>query len=325
MKITGIIAAGLFTAAALFTNAQAQDASSYPDKQVRIVVGSSPGGTADTVSRLVAEKLSEKFGQSFFVENMPGSGGALASTFLAKAEPDGYTLQFAFISSHAILPHLNKNLEYDPIADFAPISLVSYSPNLLLANPEFGVKTIDELVAKLKADPGKYDFGSGGVGGSHHLSSELFLQAAGTQAVHIPYPGSGKLLAALLSNEVPFAFDTMTTAVPHVEAGSLVALAISSKERSPLMPDVPAVAESFPGFEVIAWNGFLAPAGTPQAILGKLSAAIAEYLKSDEGQEYFKRLGTTAVGSTPQEFADFIKADHAKFGKVVDEASITLQ
>jgi tripartite-type tricarboxylate transporter receptor subunit TctC len=318
MTLKLVALAGLIVAA-LATPVAAQD--NYPDKQVRIVVGSSPGGTADIVSRLLAEKLGARFGQSFFVENMPGSGGALASTFLAKAPADGYTLQFAFIGSHAILPHLNK-LEYDPVADFAPVSLVSFSPNLLLANPDFGVKTVDELVTKLKAEPGKYDYGSAGVGGSHHLSTELLLQGTGTQAVHIPYPGSGQLLAALIANEVPFAFDTMTAAVPHIQAGTLVALAISSKERSPVLPDVPAVAESVPGYEVIAWNGVLAPAGTPPAIVDKLSAAIAEYVKSPEGQAYFTKLGTTGVGSTPAEFGALIRSDLEKFGKVIEAAGI---
>jgi len=308
---------------ALVVPAQADDAA-YPTKPVRIVVGSSAGGTADTVSRLMAERLTAKFGQSFFVENMPGAGGALASTYVAKAAPDGYTLQFVFIGSHAILPHLNK-LEYDPIKDFAPVSLVSFSANLLLVNPAFGVKTVEELIAKLKADPGKYDYGSGGLGGSQHLSTEIFLQATGTEAVHIPYQGSGQLLTALVAGDIPFALDTITTAVPHVQAGSLVALAISSKERSQLLPDVPTLAETVPGFDVVAWNGFLAPAGTPPAIVDKLSAAAAEFLKTPEAQDYFNKLATTAVGSTPAEFGALISGDFEKFGKVIETAKITLQ
>jgi tripartite-type tricarboxylate transporter receptor subunit TctC len=315
-----LLAGAALAAAALAAPAAAQD---YPTKQVRIVVGSTPGGTADLVSRLIAEKLSAKFGQSFFVENMPGSGGALASTFVAKAPADGYTLQFAFIGSHAILPHLNK-LEYDPVASFAPISLVSFSPNLLLANPGFGVKTVADLVAKLKAEPDKYDYGSAGVGGSHHLSSELFLQSTGTKAVHIPYQGSGALLAALIANEVPFGFDTMTAAMSHVQAGTLIPLAISSTARAPALPDVPAVAETVPGYEVIAWNGFLAPAGTPPEVVDKLSAAIAEYVKSPEGQAYFTKLGTTGVGSTPAEFGALIESDLKKYGEVIKAAGITV-
>lgn len=323
MKIKALLIAGAAILAGL-SSASAQDAASYPAKQVRIVVGSTPGGTADTVSRLLAEKLTKKFGQSFFVENMPGSGGALASTHVARSQPDGYTLQFAFISSHSILPNLNKNLGYDPIKDFAPVSLASYSPNLLLVNPAFGVKTIEELVAKLKANPGKFNYGSGGVGGSHHLSTELFLQATGTKAVHIPYPGSGKLLTSLIANEVPFAFDTMTTAVPHVEAGTLLALGISSKKRSDTMPKVPAIAETIPGFEVIAWNGIIAPAGTPPAIVDKVSKALDEYLQSAEARELFNKLGTTAAGGTPAEFGALIKGDLEKFGKVIEAANIKM-
>lgn len=324
MLLKSTFTASIMLAAAIASPVQSQDTASYPSKQVRVIVGSSAGGTADTVSRVLAEKLTAKFGRVFFVENMPSAGGVIASTHVAKAAPDGYTLQFAFISTHSILPHLNKDILYNPVTDFAPVSLVSYSPNVLLVHPGFGVKTAAELVAKLKAAPGKFDFGSGGVGGSHHLSTEMFLQATGAKAVHVPYRGSGLLLQALLAGEIPFAFDTMTTAVPHVEAGRLVALAISSKTRSPLMPNVPAVAETVPGFEVIAWNGILAPAKTPPAIVNRLSAAIAEYLKSPEAQAYFAKLGTTAVGSTPEEFGNLIKKDLEAFGKVIKTANITL-
>lgn len=307
------------------TLASAQDAANYPDHQVRVVVGSSPGGTADTVSRLISEHLTEKFGETFFVDNMPGSGGALASTFLSKAEKDGYTIQFAFISSHAILPNLNKNLEYDPIADFFPISLVSYSPNVLLVDPEFGVSNIEELVAKLKADPGKYDYGSSSVGGSQHLSMELFLQDSGTEAVHIPYKGSGELIAALLGGQIPFAFDTMTSSVPHIEAGSLLGIGVTSPERISALPDLPTISETIPDYQVIAWNGFLAPAGTDPEIVQKLSDAIAEFMSEPEQVEFFTKLGTTAVGSGPDEFADLIKSDLAKFGQVIESAGISLQ
>ena len=323
MKRRTLIAAGILAMTAGALPALAQD--DYPNRQVRIVVGSSAGGTADTLSRLVAQKLSERFGQSFYVENVTGAGGALASTQVAQAEPDGYTLQFVFISSHAILPNLNKNLDYDPIADFAPIALVSYSPNVLLANPAFGVKTVDELIAKLKAAPGEYDYGSAGVGGSQHLVTELFLQATGTQAVHIPYTGSGELLPALISDQVPFAFDTLTTAVPQIESGALVALGVSSPERSSVLPDVPTVAETVPGFSIIAWNGVLAPAGTPPEIIAKLNGAINEYLQSEEAQAFLAKLGTTAGSGTPEDFGNLIKSDLEKFGKVIEAAHITME
>ncbi len=326
MTLKFVLTAGAMFAAASLSPAQAQqDAASYPTKPVRVIVGSTTGGTADTVARVVSEKLTAKLGRPFLVENMPGANGVIATNYVAKAPPDGYVIQFGFISTLSITPHLTKNIAFDPIKDFAPISLVSYSPNLLLAHPGFGVKTVSDLIAKLKSTPGKLNYGSGGVGGSQHLSTEIFMQATATQAVHVPYRGSGALLASLMAGEIPFAFDTMTTAVPQVEAGTLVALAISSKARSPLMPNVPTVAETIPGFDVTAWNGFLAPARTPAAIVNKLSAAAAEYLKSREAQEFFAKLGTTAVGSTPAEFAALIEKDLRDFGKVIETAKITLE
>lgn len=325
MKANFLAFAGLASLALAGLPMAAQGQDDYPNRQVRIIVGSSAGGTADTLSRLIAENLTKSLGQTFYVENMPGAGGALASTTVAQSEPDGYTLQFAFISSHSILPNLNKDLEYDPIVDFAPVAVISYSPNVLLANPAFGVTTVEELVAKLQAAPGEYDFGSAGLGGSQHLATELFLQATGTEAVHIPYTGSGELLPALLANQVPFAFDTMTTAVPHIESGALIALGVSGAERSTVLPDAPTIAETVPGFEVTAWNGVLAPAGTSPDIIAKLNTAINDYLGSDEGTAFLARLGTIPGSGGPDVLGDLIKSDLAKFGKIIEDANITME
>ena len=319
MKLTTLIASASLAMGALVTSASAQ--SDYPKDLVRIVVGSSPGGTADTVSRLVADALSKKFGKSFVVDNIAGAGGALAATTVKSAKPDGYTIQFIF-SSFSILPSLNPGVGYDPVADFAPITEVSSAPNLLLAHPSFEVKTLAEWIEKVKANPEKFDYGSGGIGYSQHLSMEMLLQAIDGKAVHIPYAGSGALLGALVSGEVPFAFDTLTTAIPHIQSGAVIALATTSADRSDVLPDVPAVAEEVPGYELTAWNGFVAPKGTPPEIINALNGAIVEYLQTEQAKEFFAKLGTKISGSTPEEFGSLIKGDYEKFAKVIEQAGI---
>lgn len=307
--------------AALGGTAFGQDAN-YPDKPVRIIAGSSAGGTADLVARILAENLSKKLNGRFVVENVPGNSGGIASVQVARAAPDGYTLMLAAINSHAILPALNKTLQYDPIKDFAAVSLISTSPNLLMVNPKVGVKTIPELIAALKKDPNKYNYGTGGVGTSQHLAMEIFLQATGTRATHVPYAGSGQLLNALIGGTVDVAFDTMTTGIGHVRQGNLVGLGVSSKARNEAASDIPAVSEFVPGFDVVAWNAIIAPAKTPQPIVDKLSKAIGEIMRDPEIAAKFKQMGTTPVGSTPQELATFMAADIKKFDDIVKAANI---
>jgi tripartite-type tricarboxylate transporter receptor subunit TctC len=297
----------------------------YPTRPVRIIVGSSPGGTADTVARLLAQNLTEKLHGSFIVENRAGASGAVASVAVAKSPPDGYTLMLGAVNSHAILPGLAKDLQYDHIKDFAPVSLISFSPNLLLVNPSFEPKTVSELVTLLKNNPGKYNYGSGGIGGSQQLAMEVLLLAIGSRMTHVPFNGSGQLLAALISDTVPVAFDTMTTAVPLVQAGQLRALGISSLKRSDAMPDLPAISEFVPGFDVVAWNGILAPAGTPAPIIDKLQTAIAAIVQSPEISTRLREQGTTAVGSTPAQFADVIARDTQKFAAALRAAGIERQ
>lgn len=323
MKLLSFLVSFTLALAGLSISAAAQE-SPYPNDLVRIVVGSSPGGTADTVSRLVADALTEKFGRTFVVENLPGAGGALAAKTVKTAAPDGYTIQFTF-SSFSILPSLNPGVGYDPVKDFEPIAMVSSAPNLLLVHPSFEVSTLAEWIEKVKANPGKFDYGSGGIGYSQHLSMEMLLQSIDGEAVHIPYSGSGDLLGALISGQVPFAFDTLTTAVPHIESGALIPLATTSAERSEILPDVPAVAEEVPGYELTAWNGFVAPAGTPKEIITALNEAITEYLQTDEAKAFFEKLGTKIDASTPEEFKETIAGDYEKFAEVIERAGITAQ
>lgn len=323
MKLRTILASASLTLASLTIGVAAQEAA-YPNDIVRVVVGSTPGGTADTVSRLVADALTKKLGQTFVVENLPGAGGALAAKTVKAAAPDGYTIQFIF-SSFSILPSLTPDIGYDPVADFAPIAQVSSSPNLLLVHPSFETATLQEWTDKVKANAGTFDYGSGGIGYSQHLSMEMLLQAIDGEAVHIPYTGSGQLLGALVAGEVPFAFDTLTTAVPHIESGALVPLGVTSAERSPILPDVPAIAEFVPGYELTAWNGFVAPAGTPPVIIDTLNHAMTEYLATEEAKTFFARLGTTIDASSPEEFAVVIKGDQEKFAEVIATANITAE
>ena len=303
----------------------AQTPDNYPSRPVRIVVGSSPGGTADTIARLLAAQLSERLGGTFVVENRAGASGAVAAAAVAKAPADGYTLMLAAVNSHAILPGLAKALQYDHVNDFAPVSLLSFSPNLLLLHPTFPAKTVGELVDILKKNPGKYDYGSGGAGGSQQLAMEVMLLAIGSKMTHVPFNGSGQLLTALIANTVPMAFDTMTTAVPLVQGGQLKALGISSLKRSEVMPDVPAIAEFVPDFDVVAWNGILAPAGTPMPIIDKLHKAIAAIVRSPAISGRLREQGTTAVGSTPAEFAAVIDRDTRKFERALRAAGIERQ
>ncbi len=316
---------GLVALAATVSCASAQAPEPYPSRPVRIVVGSSPGGTADTVARLLAAQLGERLGATFVVENRPGASGALASVTVAKAPADGYTLMLAAVNSHAILPGLAKSLQYDHMKDFAPVSLISFSPNLLLLHPSFPAKSVGELVELLKKNPGKYDYGSGGAGGSQQLAMEIMLLAIGSRMTHVPFNGSGQLLTALIANTVPMAFDTMTTAVPLVQGGQLKALGISSLQRSDVMPDVPAIAEFVPEFDVVAWNGIVAPAGTPAPIVERLHQAIAVAVRSPVIAARLREQGTAAVGSTPAEFAAVIERDTRKFERALRAAGIERQ
>jgi tripartite-type tricarboxylate transporter receptor subunit TctC len=325
MLLRLLLAAVLLDACGVAT-AKAQLAEPYPSRPVRILVITPPGGTADLMARLIAGKLPDEIGGTFIVENRPGASGALASAAVAKAPPDGYTLLFSAINALSILPNLMKNLQYDPAKDLAPISLVSYSPNLLLANPAFPAKTVPELIELLRANPGKFDYGSGGVGSSQQLAMALLLFATGTKMNHVPFSGgSGQLTAALVGNTVGVGFDVMTTSLPQVRGGTLRALGISSRTRSPSAPDIPAISEFVPGFAIVAWNAMLAPAGTPQPIIDKLSSAIGRILRSPEVAARLNELGTTPVGSSPAELADVIRSETKKFGEALASIGVTPQ
>lgn len=306
---------GLFAAGAL--------AQSYPTKPIRFVNVTAPGGTIDIVARVVAEKLSQSLGQPVVVENRPGGGGTIAIDTVAKANPDGYTI-LAVSASHTLNPSFGKKLPYDPIKDFAPVTLMALSPYVLTVHPSVPANSVKELIALAKSKPGQLNYGSPGIGTAGHLAGELFKVMAGIDIVHIPYKGGPPGLTALLGGEVSMLFYPVFLVQPHHKTGRLRALAAIESRRSSAMPELPTIAESgLPGYEVTQWYGVLAPAGTPREIVTRLHTEIAKIVKLPEVNE--RLLGQVEpVSSTPEEFDAFIKAEIVKWTKVVKDAGIRI-
>ncbi len=296
-------------------------AQAYPVKPIRLVVPFPPGGATDILARAVAQKLTDAWGQSVIVDNRPGAGGNIGSELVAKAAPDGYTLEMGTVGTHAINASLYSKMPYDHVRDFAPVILVAGVPNVLVVNPGLPVNSVQELIAYAKANPGKLNFASSGSGTSIHLAGELFKVMAGVQMTHVPYKGSSPALQDLLGGQVQLMFDNLPPSLPHIKAGKLRALGVTSATRAPALPDVPTIAESgLPGFEASSWFGVLAPAGTPPAIIAKLNAEIAKWLDTPEAKEKMLALGANAAGGTPEDFAKHIAAETAKWAKVVKES-----
>jgi tripartite-type tricarboxylate transporter receptor subunit TctC len=300
------------------THAQSQ---SYPNKLIKYIAAFPPGGPTDILARLVAPKLGEALGQSVIVENRPGAGGSVGSAILAKSPADGYTIGSGTISSHAINATLYANLAYDPIADFAPITMLATLPNMLVVNPKLNVGSIQELIALLKANPNKYSFGSGGNGTSEHLAGELFNRMAGVQMQHIPYKGSGALMPELLGGHLPVGFVNITAAYPHVKSGQLRALAVTSVKRSAIATEVPSMAEAgLPGYDITGWQALFAPAGTPKEIINRLHDEVAKILRQPDMVSRIHELGAEPGGMLPEELAGLIRSDISRLGKIVKES-----
>jgi tripartite-type tricarboxylate transporter receptor subunit TctC len=299
-----------------------EDPNSFPSKPVRLVTGS-PGSTSDFAARFIAQKLSERWGRSVVVDNRPGAGGIIGTEIVARSAPDGYNLIVGQIGTHASPQFLFKNLAYDPIKDFAPISLLTNSGIALTINPSLPVNTLKEFVAYARAHPGKVNYGSAGGGTSSQLSGELFNQMTGAKLVHVPYKGAGFALTALVTGEVQAAFLSTTTAAGQVRAGKLKALAVMSPKRFPAAPDIPSITEAgFPGIESSVWFGLLAPAGTPRPIIDKINRDVVASLNTPEARETLLAQGAEPVPTTPQEFDAFLKAEIRKWGKVIKDAGI---
>jgi len=299
-------------------------ADTYPSKTIVIVVPTSPGGANDAMARIIAQGLSQKLGQPVVVENRAGANGAIASEFVARAPADGYTLMFGYIATHAINPALQK-LRYDPIKSFEPISLVATSPTLVVANNNLPIKNAKDLVALLKAQPGKISYASSGKGTAPHLSGELFKLNTGTDMLHVPYKGSSPAILDTIGGTTQVMFPSLFTAFPQVKGNKLIALGIAGKKRSPVLPNVPTLAEQgIPNVEIDQWYAMFAPAGTPKAIIQLLNKDLIAVLNEKSNESKIEEQGATVDTSTPEELGDLVKKEVARWKKVVDSAKITV-
>ena len=298
-------------------------AQQYPTKPIRLVVPFAPGGSSEIISRVVAQKLSEALGHQVVVENRPGGAGNIAMEQVARSEPDGYTLILGHIGTLAVNPAMFPKLPYDPNRDFAPISLMAAVPNVIVVNPSVPAKTLQEFAALAKKRPGTINYGSAGTGSSGHLAMEYFKQFAQIDLVHVPYKGTGPMLADLLGGQTEATFTGVPPLLPHIKQGKLRALAVGSAKRTDALPDVPTVAESgYAGFETSQWYGLLAPAKTPKAVVDKLSAEVAKALRQPDVVQRLAADSATPIGSTPEEFAAYIRKEQERWGRVVKTANI---
>ena len=297
--------------------AAAAQANGFPDKPIRIVVPFPPGGATDAAARLVAVKMGEHWGQPVVVDNRAGAGGNVGSDLVAKAPADGYTLVMGVTGSHAINTSLYSRMPYDPVADFVAISQVAVVPNVLVVHPSVPAKNLAELVALAKKEPGKLNYASLGNGTAAHLGMEMLKSEAGVDITHVPYKGSAPAVSDLLAGQVQMMVDGLPSALPHVKAGKLRAIALTSLHRAPSLPGLPTIAETYPGFYADAWSGLFAPRGTPQPVVDKLSAEVQRILKLPDVREKLMALGAEPVGSTQAEFTAHVKREIDKWAKVV--------
>lgn len=313
----------LILAACCALPSAAQD-TAYPSKPIRLIVPVPPGGAADAMARLVADHLQSKWGQPVVVDNKPGAGSAVGLGLLAKSPPDGYTIGMGNIAANAINPALQPaQFSYQPVKDFAAISLIGVTPLILVVNADkVPAKTIPEFIAHLKANPGKLAYGSSGTGSSLHIAMELFLQKTGTSMLHVPYKGSAPMMTDLLGGQVIAAMDAATTAWPQVQAGKLRALGLAGSERAFFAPELPLVRDVVSGFDVKPWHGLMAPAGTPPAIVNKLSEEVQAFLRTPDAQNKLRDKGVVRVGSSAADFQAFMASEFELYKKVIQEAGI---
>jgi len=310
----------LLAAIALCSGAQASEA--YPSRPIRLLLPSSPGGPVDVIGRTMTAGLSEALGQQIVVDNRAGAGGIIGAETVARATPDGYTLMFSHSGPLAIEAALHSKLPYHPVKDFAPVSLVCTSPYVLVVTAASPAKSVKDLIALARSRPGKFHFASGGIGTGLHMSGELLNQAAGIKMVHVPYKGAGPGTTALLSGEVDAMFNGVSAALPHVKAGRLRALAVSSAKRSPLLPDLPTVAESGLQYDTSGWYALVAPAKTPRAIVTKLQTSLRKAMNEPEMKQRLAAQGIEGVASTPEELGKHLRAELEKWAAVVKAAGV---
>jgi tripartite-type tricarboxylate transporter receptor subunit TctC len=308
--------AALFAVLALTVAGAA--AQTYPAKPIRLVVPFPAGGTTDILAREVGQRLSASLGQPVVIDNRPGAAGNIGSELVARSAPDGYTLLMATVGTHAINPNLYSKLPYDHVKDFAPVILVASVPNVLEVTPSLPVNSVADLIKLAKEKPGQINFASSGSGTSIHLSGELFKTMAGVDMTHVPYKGSAAALTDLIGGQVQVMFDNLPSSLPQIKAGKLRAIAVTSAQRAPALPNVPTIAESgLPGFEAGSWFGVVAPAGTPPAIVARLNADVDQWLQTPDAKEKLLAQGAAAVGGSPEQFAAYIRAETEKWARVV--------
>ncbi len=318
-----LILAGALLLAFVSTDAAAQQ---YPSKPIRFIIGFTPGGTTDILARVVGQKMTEALGVQVIIDNRPGAAGNIGAELAARSVPDGYTVFMGHIGTLAVNPWLYAKLPYDPIRDFAPITLVAMVPSMLVVNPKVPANSVKELIALAKSRPGFLKYGSTGSGGTPYLAVEYFKLMAGLNIVEIPYKGAAPLTTDLIGGDIALTITGIPALLPHVKSGRLRALAVSSAKRSPAVPDLPTIAEAgLPGYEATAWYGVLAPAGTPREILAKLNAAIVAGIKQPDVAERLAGEGAEFVGNMPEEFAAFIKTELARWGEVIKATGVKPQ
>lgn len=310
-------------ASALGGNCDVARAQAYPTRTITLVVPFPPGGSTSIVGRLVADKMSDLLGQSIVVDNRGGAGGTVGTKAVAKSDPDGYTLLLGYTGTLAIGPSLYRHVGYDPRKDFAPIGMIGHAPSSLVVHPSFPARTVAELVAYAKANPGKVNFGSAGIGTVGHITGEYFAMETGIQIVHIPYKGTGPAMSDLLGGHIPMSFSPIATTAANVKAGLLRALAVTSVHRNHLLPEVPTMIEAgVSGFDATLAYGLVAPAGTPPAVVDRLNKALRGALASEDVRKQLEYDGTEITSSTPEQYADFIDKDEKKWSELVKKSGV---
>ena len=328
--IFAALAAGLLAVTGLAGGAGAQTApapaqANWPQRQVTVIVPFTAGGTTDLFARIFAQAMQQKFGVPFVVENRAGAGGTVGAGHAARQANDGYTLFVGTASTHAIAPYVYKSLPYDPAKDFQTVSLFATLPNLLVINPRIPARTLPELISYVRANSGKLNYGSSGIGASNHIPAEIFQNMTGAKMTHIPFRSSNEIMNALAGGHLDLAFDNMTLAWPQAQGGTVRAIAVTSRERSPTAPDVPAIAETLPGFDVATWHGLFAPAGTPRSVVDLVSAEVRRIYSQPDVIAKLKEIGAVAAPNSPDEFATFGAAERDRYRDIVKAAGIEPQ
>ena len=324
-RVIAVLAACCAFAGAAFAQPAGKPGGVYPSKPVRLIVPFAPGGSNDIMARLVAQKFSEALGQQVVVDNRAGGSGIIGTDLAAKAQPDGYTLLMMSLTL-AVNPSLYKKLPYNTEKDLAPVTLVASAPLMLVVHPSIPAKSVKEFVAFAQANPGKLNFGSGGPGTTPHLAGEMLKMMTKVQMTHVPYKGGGPALADLIGGQIQLMLENIPSTLPHVKAGRLRALALSGLKRSPLVPDLPTLDEAgLKGYEIVGWNGLFVPAGTPQNIIAYVHGLTVKALAQPDVKERLATLGAEGVGNTPEQFRAFLKAEIAKWARVVKEAGLKVE